>query len=92
MVANLKSLMDKIKMFKLASAMDRYNSEKDERMKTAIMKLTHGLNTLIDSAEQCSLKKGNESSDEEPATPITTVSSTLNPKKAMQDMDDDKVH
>lgn len=57
MMANLKSLMDKIKMFKLASAMDRYGDQKDEKMRNAIIKLTHGLNTLLDSAESCSLKK-----------------------------------
>ena len=51
MVSNLKSLMDKIKMFKLASAMDREDSKKEELMRSAIMKLTHGLNGLLDSAE-----------------------------------------
>lgn len=57
MVANLKSLMDKIKMFKLANALDKQSSNRDERMRNAILKLTHGLNTLLDSAESCSLNK-----------------------------------
>ena len=57
MFSNLKSLMDKIKMFKLSSAMDKQASSKDERMRSAILKLTHGLNTLLNSAESCSFKK-----------------------------------
>ena len=88
MVSNLKSLMDKIKMFKLASAMDREDSKKEDLMRSAIMKLTHGLNGLLDSAENNSSKKKEiaEGSDSD----AEVISSIF--QKPKEENDDDKVH